>query len=325
MVEIENISKPSSIAVRGTLVSPIAHAILIGSLASGLLKSSLSGRVMTIFERSLYLAVNGNWICLADVSLGFGPLTVSVKSINGREWISRFRVGRLVKLSSESISIDDSTIISIKGVRSWEPPKTSIWTKNSLLLGLRALEKLVESNVPDKGLGKFIFECPDRFTSSDESLAAEHSIEILKNWLKKCFEFQIPIIPDKEAISSLIGLGPGLTPSGDDFLGGMLIALHICGQKTVKNNLYSQLEYLIDRTGPVSIAHLKAANLGECSQSMHQLINLLLEGNEAHLKLAIAAIDQIGHTSGWDALAGVVVVFRQLVSTSYSAQSIFHG
>ena len=52
---------------------------------------------------------------------------------------------------------------------------------------------------------------------------------------------------------------------------------------------------------------------------MHQLINLLLEGNEAYLKLVIAAIDQIGHTSGWDALAGVAVVLRQLVATSRSA------
>ena len=171
--------------VRGTLVSPIAHAILIGSLARGFVKSTLSGRVTTVFERSLYLSINGNWICLADLSLGFGPLTISVKSINGMDWISRFRVGQLVKLSSESISIDDSIIISTKGVRFWEPPKAFNWTKNSLLLGLRSLEKLEESNVPDKGLGRFIFECPDRFPPSDESLAAEHAIEILKNWLRK--------------------------------------------------------------------------------------------------------------------------------------------
>ena len=50
----------------------------------------------------------------------------------------------------------------------------------------------------------------------------------------------------------------------------------------------------------------------------YQLINLLLEGNEAHLDHAIAAIDQIGHTSGWDALAGVAVVLRQLASPSRS-------
>ena len=318
MIEFETVTRQSTSDKGNTFVSPTAQAIVIGTIAKREIDNASFGRVTAVFERSIYLEVNCSWICLADASLGFGPLVVSVKSIYGRDWINSFRVGRLVKFSSESIKIDDSTIISTKGVCSWEPPKTSNWTKTSILLGLRALENLVESNIPDIGLGRFIFEYPDRFPSSDECLAAEHSIEILKNWLKQCFEIQKPIIPDKEAISSLIGLGPGLTPSGDDFLGGMLIALHICGQKTVKKNLFSQLEYFIDRTGPVSIAHLKAANLGEGSHSLHQLINYLLEGNDAHLESSIAVIDRIGHTSGWDALAGVVVVLRQLVATSRS-------
>ena len=319
MIEFEIITRQSTSVEGSAFVSPRAQAIVIGTLAKREIDNASFGRVTAVFERSIYLEVNCSWICLADASLGFGPLVVSVKSIYGRDWINSFRVGRLVKFSSESIKIDDSTIISTKGVCSWEPPKTSNWTKTSILLGLRALENLVESNIPYIGLGRFIFEYPDRFPSSDECLAAEHSIEILKNWLKQCFEIQMPIIPDKEAIASLIGLGPGLTPSGDDFLGGMLIALHICGEKLVKKNLFVQIESLIDSTGPVSSTHLNAAAHGEGSHSLHQLLNMLLEGNEAYLELGIDSINQIGHTSGWDALAGAVVVLRQFVSTSWSA------
>ena len=318
MIELETVTRQSTSDKGNTFVSPTAQAIVIGTIAKREIDNASFGRVAAVFERSIYLEVNCSWICLADASLGFGPLVVSVKSIYGRDWINSFRVGRLLKLSSESIKIDDSTIISTKGVCPWEPPKTSNWTKTSILLGLRALENLVESNIPDMGLGRFIFEYPDRFPSSDECLAAEHSIEILKNWLKQCFEIKMPVIPDKEAIASLIGLGPGLTPSGDDFLGGMLIALHICGKKSVKKNLYVQIESLIDSTGPVSSTHLYAAAHGEGSHSLHQLINYLLEGNDAHLESSIAVIDRIGHTSGWDALAGVVVVLRQLVATSRS-------
>ena len=319
MIELETVTRQSTSDKGNTFVSPTAQAIVIGTIAKREIDNASFGRVTAVFERSIYLEVNCSWICLADASLGFGPLVVSVKSIYGRDWINSFSVGRLVKFSSDSIRIDDSTIISTKGVCSWEPPKVSDWTKTSILLGLRALENLVESNIPDKGLGRFIFEYPDRFPSSDESMAAEHSIEILKNWVRQCFEIQMPIIPDKEAIASLIGLGPGLTPSGDDFLGGMLIALHICGEKLVKKNLFVQIESLIDSTGPVSSTHLYAAAHGEGSHSLHQLINFLLEGNDVHLERAIAAIDRIGHTSGWDALAGVAVVLRQLVATSRSA------
>ena len=132
------------------------------------------------------------------------------------------------------------------------------------------------------------------------------------------FEFQILVTPDKEAVSALLGLGPGLTPSGDDFLGGMLIALYVCGEKSVQKQLYTQVESLLDNTGPVSKAHLKAAALGEGSHSLHQVLNMLLNGNDTKLEPAIDAINQIGHTSGWDALAGVAVVLRLLASPSRS-------
>ena len=318
MLEVETITRQSSAVVGGTLVSPAAQAITIGTVAKRELDSALFGRVTAVFERSLYLEVKGSWICLADANLGFGPLTVSVKSKYGREWINSFSVGRLVKLSPVSISIDDSTIISTKGVRFWQYQKISTWTKNSLMQGLSSLENIEESNVPDEGLGRFLFECPDRLLTSDRSLAADHSIGILKNWLKKCFEVQMPITPDKEAVTSLLGLGPGLTPSGDDFLGGMLIALYVCGEKSVQKQLYTQVETLLDNTGPVSKAHLKAAALGEGSHSLHQVLNMLLNGNHTKLEPAIDSINQIGHTSGWDALAGVAVVLRQLASPSRS-------
>jgi hypothetical protein len=316
MVEVETITTQSPAVVEGTLLSPAAHAIAIGTVARRELESDIFGRVTVVFDHSLYLEVNGSWICIADVNLGFGPLTVSVKGKYGREWIKSFSVGRLVKLSPVGMSIDNSAIISTKGVRSWQPQKGPSWSKNSLISGLGTLENLAQAKVPAEGLGLFLFDCTERFPASEVSRAALNSIRVLKNWLKKNFEFQMPITPDKEAVAALLGLGPGLTPSGDDFLGGMLIALHVCGENSVQKQLYTQVESFLDSTGPVSSAHLKAASLGEGSQSLHQILNMLLEGNETQLELGIDAINQIGHTSGWDALAGVAVVLRELALTS---------
>ncbi len=316
MFEYEAITRKSFSVKGSTLVSPSAQAIVIGTIAKREMNNAVFGRVTAVFEHSLYLEVNGSWICLADANLGFGPLTVSVKNRFGMKWINNFSFGRMVKLSPIGISIDDSIIIHTKGARSWQSPKISNWTKKSLMQGLNSLENIVSSIVPNEGLGRFIFESSERFPESEESRVADYSIGILKNWLEQCLKFQMLIMPDKKAIYSLIGLGPGLTPSGDDFLGGMLITLHICGKKSVHKQLYSQIESLLDMTGPVSKAHLKAAAIGEGSNSLHEVINMLLKGNDTKLEIAIHSINKIGHTSGWDALAGVAVVLRQLVSNS---------
>jgi hypothetical protein len=129
MTEFETITRQSTPVEISTFVSPTAKAIVIGTIAKREINNASFGRVTAVFERSIYLEVNRNWICLADASLGFGPLVVSVKSIYGRDWINSFSVGRLVKFSSDSMKIDDSTIISTKGVCSWVPPKASNWTK----------------------------------------------------------------------------------------------------------------------------------------------------------------------------------------------------
>ena len=113
MVEVETITRQSSAVVEGTLLSSAVQAIAIGSVARRELESAICGRVTAVFEHSLYLEVNGSWICLADANLGFGPLTVSVKSKYGREWINSFSVGRLVKLSPLGISTVSYTHLTL--------------------------------------------------------------------------------------------------------------------------------------------------------------------------------------------------------------------
>ena len=114
MLEIETITRQSSAVVGGTLVSPAAQAIAIGTVAKRELDSAIFGRVTAVFEHSLYLEVNGSWICLADAKLGFGPLNVSVKANYGREWINYFSVGKQVKLSAVGISKADPAVVNFK-------------------------------------------------------------------------------------------------------------------------------------------------------------------------------------------------------------------
>ena len=132
---------------------------------------------------------------------------------------------------------------------------------------------------------------------------------ILKNWLKQCFEFQIPIIPDKEAIASLIGLGPGLTPSGDDFLGGAMLALHAIGKGDICSLLWSKIgSYVAASTNSISLAHLKAASDGMGSDLIHRALSTIASGDVYALEPSIAGIGRIGYSSGWDIISGSIAV-----------------
>jgi hypothetical protein len=180
--------------------------------------------------------------------------------------------------------------------------------------GLDTLANLTEARLPTEGLGRFLLACHNTFPATAESRAAAPSIKVLENWLHESFAALIPRSPDNESVAALLGLGPGLTPSGDDFLGGMLIALHVCGKIIVQKQLYIPIAALLETTGPVSRAHLQAAAIGEGSESLHRVFYALLKADVVKLASEVDSIDRIGHTSGWDTLAGIATVLRAITS-----------
>jgi hypothetical protein len=118
----------------------------------------------------------------------------------------------------------------------------------------------------------------------------------------------------------LIGLGPGLTPTGDDFVGGLLFAVQQLGTAypdRVRRDLARRnafLERAHGETSQISFAILCDLAHGHGPEPMHALMLALLHGEEpARALSATEAITRIGHTSGWDMLAGVLIGLSLLV------------
>lgn len=123
----------------------------------------------------------------------------------------------------------------------------------------------------------------------------------------------------------LIGLGPGLTPSGDDFVGGLLFAAWHLGRA------YSSLEPMWDagavgrligtsasRTNRISHAFLRDFAEGQGPSSLHDLMDSLLTGQgHSETMTHIRHVVGIGHTSGWDMLAGM---FTGLLLVTHTLQ-----
>ena len=103
----------------------------------------------------------------------------------------------------------------------------------------------------------------------------------------------------------LIGLGPGLTPAGDDFVGGAMIALRAYGKNAGHAALADRiaawaLPLAKERTNRISRAHLECAAAGEGHEALHLF---LCSYEQKHLE----ALARIGHTSGLDAAAGALL------------------
>jgi len=114
----------------------------------------------------------------------------------------------------------------------------------------------------------------------------------------------------------LLGLGPGLTPSGDDILCGMLLALHACGHGPMACELRAAIRSAqAGQTSPLSGAFLRAAGEGQGAEPLHGAIGALLAGQMGAIAPCLARLGGIGHTSGWEGLAGAVLVL-QAYSTS---------
>lgn len=116
-------------------------------------------------------------------------------------------------------------------------------------------------------------------------------------------------LPDQ--LKGFIGLGVGLTPSGDDFLTGLFAVWHAHRGNQLDLILYEQqewLDYIKSYTTTVSYHMLKNGLNGSFNNALKQI---LLKGEKLEQE-DLEEMLKIGSTSGTDMLIGVVEGYRML-------------
>jgi hypothetical protein len=228
--------------------------------------ASGEGEVCAVFRRSFYLRLPGErYACAGDLSLGRGPLNALITNLR-------------IPALGEHLSV------SVDNAKAWQPPPHQPGQPK-----LNELNEAAKNRIPAEGLGSLILGAHNALSGH-----AQPALEALERWL-------VGNALGNEA-EQLIGLGPGLTPSGDDYLGGMLVALRLTGRGVQADGLWRWLQpRLKDRTSAISAAHLAAAAAGEAHEALHDVLN----GD-----LNLEKLDAVGHCSGWDGLAGAVAVLK---------------
>jgi hypothetical protein len=245
------------------------------------------GRVCAVFRRSLYLAFpGGRYACIGERSLGRGPLNALVS-----DW-----------QPFASLAPGDRFGISPQGAKLWQParPGRSV-TGPQLADRVRELAGKAAARAASDGLGRAIARCDTPLLRS-----ARPAMTALDRWLAATRPAPVP-----RQTAALIGLGPGLTPSGDDYLTGMLVALRSLGRTALAVALWRWLApRLPGGTSEISRAHLVAAAQGEAHEALHACLGELLGARAPQWERRLAQLARVGHCSGWDALAGTLAVAR---------------
>jgi hypothetical protein len=250
-------------------------------------------------------------ICIGASSLGWGPLNVLCEPWPG----DRIKTGAATTVADGTLRIGDDLRVHLAAAEMRRPPPAPVWTLPNLLTGLAALDRSLLSSLPRDGLAC----CLPRRSAGRCNRAhtrAAPAIDYLTS-LVRCASQGAQCAIDAQRIAPLIGLGPGLTPAGDDYLGGTFIALSQLGMTDLCRSLWLALSPLLSsHTNDISHAHLAAASEGYGCAALHDILRDLLAGDPRDMRTHLSSIAAVGHTSGWDALAGAVNVLRAVATAS---------
>ena len=313
------------------------------------------GEVFAAYDHSCYVQMaDGRMICIADGCLDDGPITVRVASAPHVDFKALgVRLGMPLHMEGGDWLLGDDILLRISGAPRWVPPAISGFASPATVRNrLRTLGRCLERDVPAAGLASLVRHAEDladgRPINLDRvshlaRLASQRLAELVQG-VKARNERQID-----DGVCGLIGLGPGLTPSGDDLLAGLMIGLITTpdswGRATQAHQVERPLGKVLSEataeltrailrhaatgTTQISNALLSHAVQGVGSDSVHRLLQALLQRDDAPEPTPAALqITRTGHTSGWDCLAGILLGIHigiRLRETATGAHSGFDG
>jgi hypothetical protein len=266
--------------------------------------------VEAVFRSSFYVRFGDGWACFGNEGLGRGPLNVPCRGAP-RDWRSVVRPGSPASVRCGKLDLSGH-LIAFHDAPVWSPGPGSFSTCASWEDGLDLLSRALPAKLPDGGLAALVRQQAVAGTLVEK--AAWPAVQALSKWAASPDEEETE--PPVEAVCALLGLGPGLTPSGDDFLAGFMVAHRAVGQVGRSSALSHVISENIGLTSPLSAAHLSAAARCGLSEDLDDLLAAILAGDGAAMEANVCLLRASPHHSPWDALAGITAVLRSLVQRS---------
>ncbi len=251
---------------------------------------------------------------LQDVRKPLTPLSIAMQE--GAMGQLQAAAGQPVRVEQHTLYIG-SLCASFKDATLWNPQLLPAPQSACLLPAL--WQVLSQGAAQWGGLAAVVLRQPAQKQWLDVARLADEYLQGIGQAFCQDDELQAAV-----AAAQLIGLGQGLTPSGDDFLVGMLALLTLRQNEprpaALRQAMVAQILPGIARTNDISAAFLQHACAGNFASGIHRLFAATTPRQAQQAAQSLAAL---GHTSGLDLLSGIYYA-NNLLSTLPTKECFSH-
>ncbi len=305
------------------------QASSVGYRVKDLLKDRAAGRLYSVHANAAYCSIPMRPLLLIHCSeLGGIPFGVGADMRTG--YLKEIGLGRGMKIDISDSSLFIPAVnfgIDLCGATVWHPAGNSPdnFSRSRVEDSLDHALHEVARRGSEHGLGELASVFNDLFRDKVKrceglNLLCRACVEPLRQLVAGIRRQDLPLV--ENSLSSLIGLGIGLTPSMDDVITGLISTLHRLGDRLPGgfpwvSTIGERICFLSSsRTTLVSRNHLLFASCGDRFEILDDLINSLLSSSKEDLNDKIGKLVSCGATSGTELAIGVLLGVKLVLASS---------
>lgn len=291
---------------------------MMGAAARGCLLQGRRGKVLAVVTHAAYLLTEeGELMWLATTG---NPMHRRCMQLPAP--LPSLAVDSTFIIRDQSITLESGTSLDFRASRVWEDPALppgGVIDIGQLPDTLFAVYKIFLAAETPVGYGTFVLPLLQIAKKPEFSIQLQSdNILTMTAWpvveriARECLSHDLPGV--FQEAEGLVGLGEGLTPAGDDFLGGLFFARHLlaCSYLFLLYLEFSDLcEWIAacqPRTNLISYVLLKDNAGGHALEPLSRFgVALLTNQSEANIISAASELIKIGHSTGWSLLTGFLV------------------
>jgi hypothetical protein len=284
--------------------SNLIPATSIGSLALGCIQEINEATIRGIISRGIFIHTNTRWIVFLSYEQVPGPLTINVPA--AKDFAISLLPGEHIVVQSGNLSFAEQLVVTTQHLHGWQPKAPTF----SPELAADRWERIVSAAniiITKNKTENLSVLLP--YIMTESNLGYQQPGEI-PAWHSKILSLLGNLNNQLSAAAfiHLLGTGPGLTPSADDFIIGWLLAVNrwhplLAAPANMETFNKQIIAAAYQRTTTLSANLIECAARGLADQRLVDALDWLMVGIQEGDQV-IKNLLTWGNTSGVDAFVG---------------------